>query len=108
MPYPKWSDEELQRKCICGRSFGLHHVPLVSYAHGIMTNWNCPDPNGYEAIPRGSQGQFTPISAVATSKVSIARTEPKEVDVSDWKTWRHNVPGECVCGIPKERCTYHR
>lgn len=28
--------------------------------------------------------------------------------ISDWRAWRHDRPGDCVCGIPKERCDYHR
>jgi hypothetical protein len=32
----------------------------------------------------------------------------KEVDISDWKVWRHKAPGECVCGIPKQVCSYHK
>lgn len=29
-------------------------------------------------------------------------------DMSDWRAWKHNVPGECVCGIRKEDCFYHK
>ena len=29
-------------------------------------------------------------------------------DTDDWRAWAHNVPGECKCGIPIERCDYHR
>lgn len=28
-------------------------------------------------------------------------------DISDWRAWSHNVPGECACGISKSRCVYH-
>jgi hypothetical protein len=29
-------------------------------------------------------------------------------DISDWRTWQHKAPGECVCGIPRTQCDYHR
>lgn len=44
------------------------------------------------------------IHGIVESKV-VQVTTP---DVSDWRAWVHNVPGECVCGIPRERCDYHR
>lgn len=33
--------------------------------------------------------------------------EPK-VDLSDWRTWAHNRPGDCPCGIARTVCDYHR
>lgn len=29
-------------------------------------------------------------------------------DMSDWRSWRHDRKGDCCCGIPRERCDYHR
>lgn len=29
-------------------------------------------------------------------------------DMSDWRNWAHSRPGECKCGIPRDRCDYHR
>lgn len=31
----------------------------------------------------------------------------EEFNKNDWRAWQHNQPGECVCGIPRERCDYH-
>lgn len=35
---------------------------------------------------------------------------PTAADLSDWKVWRdHGLqPGECVCKMPRELCTYHK
>lgn len=43
-----------------------------------------------------------------TTAILIQQPKQKVVDVSDWRAWAHNRPGECACGIPKERCEYHR
>ena len=29
-------------------------------------------------------------------------------DISDWKSWAHNKPGDCPCGISRKMCDYHR
>lgn len=29
-------------------------------------------------------------------------------DLSDWRAWRNQAPGECPCGIVKTMCDYHR
>lgn len=34
--------------------------------------------------------------------------EPKPVDLTDWRTWAHNKPGDCPCGIAKANCEFHR
>lgn len=37
--------------------------------------------------------------------------QPNQVaitDLSDWRAWAHNQPGECKCGIKKEDCFYHK
>ena len=44
-----------------------------------------------------------------TNVVTPAPIKPQSVvrDMSDWRAWAHNVPGECPCGIPRGRCDYH-
>lgn len=32
----------------------------------------------------------------------------KDLDLSDWRSWTNKVPGECVCGMPKDTCDYHK
>lgn len=53
---------------------------------------------------------LSPIEIAAKPKsVSVAATEIKSpVDINNWREWRHNIPGECVCGIPRNACTYHK
>lgn len=29
-------------------------------------------------------------------------------DISNWRAWAHNMPGECACGIVRSLCIYHR
>lgn len=42
-----------------------------------------------------------------TNNKAVTRKTP---DLSDWKTWRNSTlqSGECVCGIIKKNCDYHR
>lgn len=37
-----------------------------------------------------------------------APTAKAETDLSDWRAWRNQAPGECPCGIVKTMCDYHR
>lgn len=53
---------------------------------------------------RGQFGFFTDPSLKKTPGV-VAKIEK---DISDWRQWAHNVPGECACGIPTHICTYHK
>lgn len=32
----------------------------------------------------------------------------KMLDLSDWRTWRSQAPGQCACGMTKSLCTYHK
>lgn len=32
----------------------------------------------------------------------------EDYNKNDWRAWRHNLPGECPCGMTRERCDYHR
>lgn len=38
----------------------------------------------------------------------VKKTQSATKDISDWRTWRHDEPGCCACGIRKIDCTYHR
>lgn len=40
--------------------------------------------------------------------VAVKPEEPKPVDLSDWRAWAHNKPGDCPCGIAKANCEFHR
>lgn len=40
--------------------------------------------------------------AVAKQVVLVAK------DMSDWRAWAHNKPGDCACGIARAMCSYHR
>jgi len=35
-------------------------------------------------------------------------SQPDMTNLTDWKLWRHNVPGECPCGISRQDCSYHK
>lgn len=48
-----------------------------------------------------------PASLVAQAVSQPTRKE-QEQDLSDWRVWQHKAPGECVCGIPRTACDYHR
>lgn len=43
-----------------------------------------------------------------TEKAATQVVSPSSQEVSDWRAWQHKAPGECVCGIPKTACDYHR
>lgn len=34
--------------------------------------------------------------------------QSKILDLSDWRTWRSQAPGQCACGMTKSLCTYHK
>lgn len=37
----------------------------------------------------------------------VSPTKPI-TDISDWRAWAHNQPGDCACGINRSQCTYHK
>lgn len=45
--------------------------------------------------------------AFVEQKSSVATTN-KMLDLSDWRTWRSQAPGQCACGMTKSLCTYHK
>jgi hypothetical protein len=48
------------------------------------------------------------INNVTKTTIVIDDVKERSVDLSDWRTWAHNRPGECKCGVPKNVCDYHR
>lgn len=44
----------------------------------------------------------------ASSTTMSDEITQQDLDVSDWKNWVHNSPGECPCGISRRDCTYHK
>ncbi len=45
----------------------------------------------------------------ATEPKVVKAGEPvKEVDLTDWRSWAHNKPNDCPCGIKKIDCEFHR
>lgn len=68
-------------------------------AHSVSTSGNliCP-----------TYGRISYWTEPGAKTSPIQKSQPKEVDISDWRAWAHNRPGECACGIPRERCTYHK
>ncbi len=36
------------------------------------------------------------------------RVDKRTTDISDWRAWAHNEPGDCPCGIARSRCEFHR
>lgn len=52
---------------------------------------------------------LVPMDAVKElNKNTSNKSINSEVDVSDWRSWAHNIPGECACGIKRHMCTYHK
>jgi hypothetical protein len=37
----------------------------------------------------------------------VNAAKPVITNISDWRAWAHNVPGNCPCGIARARCEYH-
>lgn len=45
-----------------------------------------------------------PCMEIAAAK---AVAEPATKDLTDWRVWAHDAPGDCPCGIRREVCCYH-
>lgn len=104
-----WEHRQLEMVCAtCGYEFGEHGDGDAGGADSDMVTWKCPERlngggmQGYHPSRHFSHPDLP--TAVTTTKVKAKVS----YDVSDWQYWQHNRPGECVCGIPKERCDYHR
>lgn len=47
--------------------------------------------------------------AIVGSTIDKGWTECSgDYNKNDWMAWRHSAPGDCVCGIPRSLCDYHR
>jgi hypothetical protein len=58
----------------------------------------------------GMLDRFQPLDEEAPITLpaqAVSQATPSQ-DISDWRAWQHKAPGECVCGIPKSQCDYHR
>lgn len=57
----------------------------------------------FELVERSEPITLRP--AKMAGKQDRIATEP---DLSNWQSWANNKPGECVCGILRTTCEYHR
>lgn len=85
----------------CGRRWGQH------------SNWSCSDSRGFHYNPHGNYYKCLPSQRYLTpdmvqDKLEKEKVGDKKKEVDDWRGWRHNRPGDCVCGIVKAQCDYHR
>ena len=75
------------------------HNILIDYFIAVQWQYD----HSWQLSKRESQCKMwihnkTPIVHVA---------KPVITDISDWRAWAHNVPGNCPCGIARTRCDYH-
>ena len=93
----------------CGEHWGSHEgwaCPEWSHEHGHSTFKGVPEHQRYltqsmkDSVPQQS------IKQILQEKLGSAR--PTKTDISDWRAWAHNRPGECGCGIAKVDCIYHK
>lgn len=110
-----WDREEECVHC------GMHHAD--------HNGWECPDEDGdfvhggtFSSTPSDSRYLTRSMrDSLASVSVHVGSIRPKgapirtatpmekpKADLSDWRTWAHNQPGECPCGIHRQQCTYHR
>jgi hypothetical protein len=115
--------ERLSQKCVnCGHDYHTHY------------GWSCafnPKSIGYIAymakVPPLDFNQLlteeryltqSMIDSLASVKVGIVTIKSSPIkeearveqvkDISDWRAWAHNIPGECKCGMQRSQCDYHR
>jgi hypothetical protein len=55
-----------------------------------------------------TQSMKDSIQAPVRVALTIKKNELREIDIGDWRTWAHNVSGECSCGIKRSQCDYHK
>ena len=108
-------------KCLnCGLTYGHHNGWACSFEnHNNFYFLNEED----RFITATMKGSITPMpfpklydSGPAVimpwfhSDSNHTRNPPKKEspDISDWKAWQHNQPGECACGIHRKDCEYHK
>ena len=84
----------------CGKRFGDHYCLGDLFA--------CANPDGSSPKPFGVNGYFSEVEAMPITLRSPSNF-PKE-DEPDWKLLRDSSVqnNECVCGINKKQCEYHR
>ena len=99
-------------KCLnCGRNYWAH------------SGWKCPTSNSlntYFSQLGPTERYFTaemkaslyhplplPLDFALITPVT-PKDAPQPKDMSDWRNWAHNRPGDCPCGIVRSRCSYHK
>lgn len=55
-----------------------------------------------------SKHRFIKIDAPELISSNTSPSIKKDLDLSDWKNWRSQAPGECPCGMLRQVCEYHR
>ena len=86
------------KTCNCTRPFGF--IWQETMADGGVRVWKtCMSCS--LSITEKSKAQ-------ATSDKPDAKPEAIPASVPAWMQFRHNVPGECPCGVPRGVCEYHR
>ena len=101
----------------CGTTFWEHsgwRCPNSSL-HGITFS-NLPQEHRYLTASMQASIAHTNVKVweevlrkgFAAAKLVSKPEEPKPVDLSDWRAWAHNKPGDCPCGIAKANCEFHR
>jgi hypothetical protein len=78
-----------------------HACPVEDKSSGQL---NAPKPYGQGGwfIRQDEAPETEPVQE------SVQNAPVKDIDTNDWKAWRHNVPGECACGILRQKCDYHK
>jgi len=78
-------------------------VSLYTTFHGLVESERYTTMSMYVSIQNDPPTQRSP----ATCQESAVQVVVK-ADLSDWRTWAHNRPGDCPCGIARTMCDYHR
>ena len=110
-PYKRVGEDCLH----CGEGWEYHHGWACDRWYDIVDNE--VDFNKVRAECRYlTQSMKDSIIALVPEKViSVINhaTEMVKEDIlqkrfDDWRSWAHNRPGECACGIARVQCIYHR
>ncbi len=105
-------------KCInCNGSWGEHEgwmcenywvekgYNIKQHDHLTFFN-NCPLAHRYltQTMVDSMPNNFDNLNQNAVSTTTL----DSRMDISCWKAWAHNRPGDCPCGINRNDCSYHQ
>lgn len=89
----------------CQGSWGDHNGWCCPPFEGKTMNFSELSENK-RYLTQSMKNSIQGISKPSSTKI-VEGASVNVIDVSDWRAWTHNRPGECACGIPKSVCTYH-